>query len=96
MRVNIKDEPKTLCARCQSATVVKLADNRVNIRCAVLRHDVRKEVVECSSFSKIGDMSLWDMENRAWLLDNRPGRRAGFISPGTAAYRKLRDLIDLD
>lgn len=38
-------------------------------------------IVNCSSYTEVGSMSLWEMKEMATLIEGKKSRAAGFITP---------------
>ena len=85
MRINVKSgirsAAKTLCPTCSHATVVRgPAESQEIVRCGhyTIDRQVEFPVVECTGYSDKNAISLYDMQQTAWVIDpNR--RRFGFM-----------------
>jgi len=87
MRVNIKSgtrsDSQTLCPSCSHSTVVRgAAESQEIVRCGHYTIDraVPFPVVECTGYTDKNEVSLYEMQQIAWVIDTSR-RRAGFVAP---------------
>lgn len=90
LRVRVKDEPKSLCVRCQHGLVMKGAFGQETTKCSILGiqsctgedpKTVPFEVRECSRFVAQELFAPNWMEQRAWVMEVKKGKPVGFITP---------------
>lgn len=84
VRVRAKIEgAKTLCKQCEHSVCRTFDNNHEDVECTVFKSkSLRRPVIECSTFLAKGSQSLWDMEQKAWVLEVKKGRPMGFKRPG--------------
>lgn len=64
----------SLCNRCTASTIFRRDDQMgVTVFCQNMRRDVPANIVECSGFNGIRQMSLFDMQQIALPIDGRTG-----------------------
>ena len=81
----IKDPPCTLCETCCEGTVVQLRGQDRIYHCSELGERLYHEVTKCTSYRSILVMSMWTMQEIAYVLENKKGTM-GFTTP--SEYRK--------
>jgi len=67
-------EIKGLCRTCVHAHITKrgsVEHTETTIRCGEIGKVMPPDIMECSAYWKIGQMSLRDMHEIAWYVDNR-------------------------
>lgn len=64
-----------ICRTCTHATIVSrgsVEHKETTIMCGILGKMVPHDIMECTDYWKRGQMSLRDMQEIAWFIDNRP------------------------
>jgi hypothetical protein len=82
MRFNLKDPLCSLCHSCDESQILKNDRGKETIVCHYGGRVIRvvSNVVECSTYSRIGQMSKFEAEKVGWVLEKR-GNKVGFRPP---------------
>lgn len=80
----IKD--KFLCKECTYGQVMYGAGGEIDVICNYPVHPIRISfvVAKCNEFLSATSTSKREMESIAWILDPKPGHKAGFLDPTKA------------
>ena len=78
-----RSDRQNLCTTCRNATVVKgPADSQQTIFCQQMGRFIPIKVAECNRYLDATAMTVYEMEQIAWLmLTKKAGRQIGFVSP---------------
>lgn len=91
MPIRVKpDITQTLCNTCARVSRIKNANNETLIFCHAIDKRVNAVITECDSYTLKGTMRLHEMQEIGWILDLNP-KQIGFVKPGSAAHRRLKD-----
>ena len=83
-----------LCESCSNAHIARgyrETESLVVCRATSPEHPVRFRVRECSSYAEKQKQTLWQMEKIAWILEERAGRKMGFV-PAAELERQPSEL----
>ena len=83
-----------LCATCRFAMRRKGASTGFSeTRCAALGNTpiVPVKIASCSTYLEKGRLTLQEMENVAWVIEQR-GKHIGFLSPEELERRRINQL----
>ena len=72
----------SLCDSCLSAHIERgYGESETLVFCQATypEHRVRFRVRECSSYTEKQRQNLYEMKKIAWILDQRPDRKVGFV-----------------
>lgn len=73
-------DTRSLCLSCREAIITRLASrNNRQIRCGALGRVVPDNIVECTAYRNITQLSLSQMVEIAYLIDNRKDRQGGYL-----------------
>lgn len=73
---------ESLCESCANAHIergYRESETLVFCQATYPEHRVRFRVRECSSHTEKQKQTLWQMQKVAWILDERAGRKVGFV-----------------
>lgn len=86
MSVYVKDgtplHGESLCESCVNAHIERgYRESETLVFCQATNpeHHVRFRVRECSNYTEKQKQTLWQMQKIAWILDDRGGRKVGFV-----------------
>lgn len=103
MGVYVKDgtplHGKSLCEGCVNAHIERgYRESETLIFCQATNpeHRVRFPVRECSGYTEKQKQTLWQMQKVAWILDERGGRKVGFVPAAELEKRTNEVEIILD
>jgi len=71
-----------LCESCANAHIergYRETESLVFCQATYPEHAVRFRVRECSGYTEKQKQTLWQMQKIAWILDERAGRKVGFV-----------------
>jgi hypothetical protein len=71
-----------LCESCANAHIERgYRETETLVVCGATypEHPVRFHVRECSGYTEKQKQTLWQMQKIAWILDERGGRKVGFV-----------------
>ena len=99
MSIRFKDPREhSICTRCSSGVVMEGdSESSRRVYCHSINEIVPQPITKCSSFMPRMEMSRYDMENIATIIDLNKGE-IGFIKPGHKhhpATGRVRDPWDL-
>lgn len=73
-------DSKSICSTCKYATIIRRGSgNTRQIRCGELMEWVPEDLIECSSYQNITQLSLSQMANIAVIVDPRPDKYKGYL-----------------
>jgi hypothetical protein len=87
-------QAQPLCESCSNAHIARgyrETESLVVCRATSPEHQVRFRVRECSSYAEKQKQTLWQMEKIAWILEERAGRKMGFV-PAAELERQPSEL----
>lgn len=84
--------PPSKCNTCQYAQIMTTKNDH-RVWCHNLNHAV-PPIEQCSSYTRKGEMDMWEMKAQAWILEVKKGKTIGFLSP-TDAKKKNMEPDDL-
>jgi hypothetical protein len=103
MSVYLKDgtpqHGDSLCESCTNAHIERgYRESETLVFCQATNpeHRVRFKVRECSSYTEKQRQTLWEMKKIAWILDERGGRKVGFVPAAEMEKRQTEVEIILD
>lgn len=71
---------KTKCSTCNYSFIYSTVRDTV-VECHYGKDKIMREpVVECSSYEEKNSQSLYEMKEKAWILEVKKGRVIGFVS----------------
>ncbi len=103
MSVHVKDgtplHGESLCESCVNAHIergYRETETLVFCQATYPEHRVRFRVRECSSHAEKQRQTLYEMQKTAWILEERPGRKVGFVPAAELEERPNELEIILD
>ena len=87
---------QSLCETCANAHIERgyqEMETLVVCQATYPEHRVAFRVRECSSHTEKQKQTLWQMQKIAWILDDRAGRKVGFVP--AADLEKRTDEIEI-
>lgn len=74
----------SLCSNCQYRTRFRTESNREVVRCEMFEQNIVEKVVECDQYFQQGMLGVWQLKDRAWILQENAKGKMVFIP-----YHKL-------
>lgn len=87
---------ESLCESCANAHIERgYRESETLVYCQATNpeHRVRFRVRDCSSHTEKQKQTLWQMQKIAWVLDERTGRKVGFVP--AAELQKQPDELEI-
>ena len=73
-------DSKNLCVTCKHATILRQASkNNREINCSIIGKRIADDIVECSDYANMLQLSLGQMTDIAVLLNNRAEPTSGYL-----------------
>lgn len=73
-------DTKSICSTCKWATIIRRGSgNSRRIKCADVSEWVPEDLIECSSYQNITQLSLSQMASIAVIIDPRPDKYKGYL-----------------
>jgi len=77
-RFGLQPKISGVCRTCTSSHIFERSyNNRVVVHCNALERDVPTDITRCNHYSKYGELTMYEMNNIATLIDVSP--EVGFM-----------------
>lgn len=93
-RFKIRETIPGVCTSCKSSQIMTTRAS-VRVFCNQLNQFIPEPLTHCNEFHDAAQPDKWDLSRIAWYIDTSK-KQIGFIQPGTAEHKKIREGRDYD